>query len=80
MIERNERILATSNQSLKSAAVFSLIMGVAFTLFSAWQFSYSSGFIPIFLGVLGFGFMVSGALRLRRSSMFPRSSTEEKQG
>ena len=71
MIEKNSQILSTSNQAMKSAARFSLIMGILFMGFGIWQLSTGADFLSYFLLALGGGFFVNGILRSRKSAQFP---------
>lgn len=49
MIEKNSQILSTSNQAMKSAAKFSLMMGILFMGFGAWHLSNDRGSLSYFL-------------------------------
>mgnify|MGYP003922110541 CR=1 FL=1 len=71
MIEKNSQILSTSNQAMKSAAKFSLMMGILFMGFGAWHLSNDRGSLSYFLLALGAGFVVNGILRSRKSTQFP---------
>lgn len=77
MVERNAEILSTSNQALKSAAIFSLVMGVAFLAFGASLLPTRSSFLPYFLIVLGLVFVVNGILRLKKGARYPVAPDDE---
>jgi cbb3-type cytochrome oxidase subunit 3 len=71
MVEGNARVLSTSNQSLRTAAFFILILGVAFLVFGVWQYSSDSDFLAAFLIVFGLVFLAYGLVRLRKSAQYP---------
>lgn len=71
MVEKNAQLVSTSNQALRSAARFSMIMGGALLAFGIWQYSKGLGFLPYFLMVLGLIFLANGVLRSRRSAQYP---------
>jgi hypothetical protein len=80
MVDSNSRIVGAARRQTQTSTMFSLLMGIGFSVFAVWAYiEFKSGsFLPYLLGLMGIIMLVTGFLRLSRAQQYPQLDDEKK--
>ena len=71
IIDSNKQILTAANVQIRSGTIFMIVLGILFCAFGFLPYFISGQKGPIFLGIMGLVFLITGLLRLRKKAKYP---------